>query len=129
MTPSGNYYYNVMPFGLKNIGATYQRMMNNVFRGGIGDMLEVYMDDMIIKSHEETNHAAHLRRVFEQARKCKMRFNPEKCTFGVRVGKFLGFYLSERGIEANPNKYKAFTELPTPDDKKSIQTLNGMLTS
>ncbi|MCI79544.1 gag-pol polyprotein, partial [Trifolium medium] len=58
-----------------------------------------------------------------------MRFNPEKCTFGVRAGKFLGFCLTERGIEANPNKFKAFVELPTPDDKKSIQTLNRMLTS
>ncbi|MCI68002.1 hypothetical protein A2U01_0089261, partial [Trifolium medium] len=62
--------------------------------------------------------------VFEQARKCKMRFSPEKCTFGVQAGKFLRFYLTERGIEANPNKCKAFVELPTPDDKKSIQTLN-----
>ncbi|KAK2427943.1 hypothetical protein QL285_026492 [Trifolium repens] len=58
-----------------------------------------------------------------------MRFNPEKCTFGVRAGKFLGFYLTERGIEANPDKCRAFTELPVPHDKKSIQTLNGMLTS
>ncbi|MCI72280.1 hypothetical protein A2U01_0093543, partial [Trifolium medium] len=65
-------------------------------------MLEVYMEDMIVKSHEETDNAAHPRRVFEQARKCKMRFNPEKCTFRVRAGKFLGFYLTERGIEANP---------------------------
>ncbi|MCI52325.1 hypothetical protein A2U01_0073569, partial [Trifolium medium] len=89
--------------------------MNKVFRAEIGDMLEVYMDDMIVKSHEETDHAAHLRKVFEQVRRCKMRFNPEKCTFGVRAGKFLGFYLTERGIEANPIKCKAFTELPTPD--------------
>ncbi|KAK2443503.1 hypothetical protein QL285_014601 [Trifolium repens] len=58
-----------------------------------------------------------------------MRFNPEKCTFGVRAGKFLGFYLTERGIEANPDKCRAFTELPVPHDRKSIQTLNGMLTS
>ncbi|CAJ2663183.1 unnamed protein product [Trifolium pratense] len=129
MTESGNYYYNVMPFGLKNAGATYQRMMNKVFRAEIGDMLEVYMDDMIIKSHEEIDHTAHLRKVFEQARKHNMRFNPEKCTFGVRAGKFLGFYLTERGIEANPDKCRAFTELPTPSNKKSIQTLNGMLTS
>ncbi|MCI77398.1 hypothetical protein A2U01_0098668, partial [Trifolium medium] len=57
-----------------------------------------------------------------------MGFNPEKCTFGVRAGKFLDFYLTGRGIEANPNKCKAFVELPMPDDKKSIQTLNGMLT-
>ena len=55
MTESGNYYYNVMPFGLKNVGATYQRMMNKVFRGEIGDMLEVYMDDMIVKSQAETD--------------------------------------------------------------------------
>ncbi|CAJ2638011.1 unnamed protein product [Trifolium pratense] len=129
MTESGNYYYNVMPFGLKNAGATYQRMMNRVFRGEIGDMLEVYMDDMIVKSHEEIDHTAHLRKVFEQARRHNMRFNPEKCTFGVRAGKFLGFYLTERGIEANPDKCRAFTELPTLSNKKSIQTLNGMLTS
>ncbi|XP_050876397.1 uncharacterized protein LOC127080113 [Lathyrus oleraceus] len=129
MTPTGNYYYNVMPFGLKNAGATYQRMMNKVFKDEIGDMLEVYMDDMIVKSHEEIAHARHLAKVFEQARQCKMRFNPEKCTFGVRAGKFLGFYLTERGIEANPDKCRAFSEFPTPKTKKSIQSLNGVLAS
>jgi hypothetical protein len=129
MTETGNYYYNVMPFGLKNAGATYQRMMNNVFRNEIGNMLEVYMDDMIVKSEEENDHTMHLRKVFEQARKYNMRFNPEKCTFGVKAGKFLGFYLTERGIEANPDKCRAFFDHPMPDSKKSIQTLNGMLTS
>jgi hypothetical protein len=129
MTESGNYYYNVMPFGLKNAGATYQRMMNNVFRNEIGNMLEVYMDDMIVKSEEEIDHTIHLRKVFEQARKYSMRFNPEKCTFGVKAGKFLEFYLTERGIEANPDNCRAFFEFPTPNSKKSIQTLNGMLTS
>ncbi|GAU41698.1 hypothetical protein TSUD_94190 [Trifolium subterraneum] len=104
MTESGNYYYNVMPFGLKNAGATYQRMMNKVFRGEIGDMLEVYMDDMIVKSHEEVDHTVHLQ-------------------------KFLGFFLTERRIEANPDKCRTFTEFPTPNDKKSIQTLNEMLTA
>ncbi|PNX97955.1 maturase K [Trifolium pratense] len=82
-------------------------MMNKVFRGQIGDMLEVYMDDMIDKSPEENDHFEHLRKVFEQARKYNMRFNPKKCTFGVRAGKFLGFYLTERGIEANPDKSKS----------------------
>ncbi|GAU30269.1 hypothetical protein TSUD_384900 [Trifolium subterraneum] len=89
MTETGNYYYNVMPFGLKNAGATYQRMMNKVFHNEIGDMLEVYMDDMIVKSEEEIDHTLHLKRVFDQARKFNMRFNPEKCTFGVKAGKFL----------------------------------------
>ncbi|GAU35623.1 hypothetical protein TSUD_30400 [Trifolium subterraneum] len=129
MTETGNYYYNVMPFGLKNAGATYQRMMNKVFHNEIGDMLEVYMDDMIVKSEEEIDHTVHLKRVFDQARKFNMRFNPEKCTFGVKAGKFLGFYLTERGIEANPDKCIAFFDYPTPKSKKSIQTLNGMLTS
>ncbi|GAU18440.1 hypothetical protein TSUD_231770 [Trifolium subterraneum] len=129
MTETGNYYYNVMSFGLKNAGATYQRMMNKVFHNEIGDMLEVYMDDMIVKSEEEIDHTVHLKRVFDQARKFNMRFNPEKCTFGVKAGKFLGFYLTERGIEANPDKCRAFFDYPTPKSKKSIQTLNGMLTS
>ena len=101
ITQWGTFYYKVMPFRMKNAGATYQRMMNKVFRNQIGDMLEVYMDDMIVKSRADTDHAAHLREVFAQARQCKMRFNPEKCMFGVKAGKFLGFYLTERGIEAN----------------------------
>ncbi|GAU47361.1 hypothetical protein TSUD_403640 [Trifolium subterraneum] len=129
MTETGNYYYNVMPFGLKNAGATYQSIMNKVFHNEIGDMLEVYMDDMIVKSEEEIDHTVHLKRVFDQARKFNMRFNPEKCTFGVKAGKFLGFYLTERRIEANPDKCRAFFDYPTPKSKKSIQTLNGMLTS
>ena len=65
MTESGNYHYNVMPFGLKNLGAAYQRMMNKVFKSKIGDMLEVYMDDMIVKSQEEVDHTLHLRKVFD----------------------------------------------------------------
>ncbi|GAU32257.1 hypothetical protein TSUD_53840 [Trifolium subterraneum] len=110
-------------------GATYQRMMNKVFHNEIGDMLEVYMDDMIVKSEDEIDHTVHLKRVFDQARKINMRFNPEKCTFVVKAGKFLGFYLTERGIEANPDKCRAFFDYLTPKSKKSIQTLNGMLTS
>jgi hypothetical protein len=93
MTELGNYYYNVMHFGLRNAGATYQRMMNKVFdKALLGDILEVYMDDMIVKSQQEADHAAHLRSMFEQTRKYNMRLNPEKCTFGVQAGKFLGFY-------------------------------------
>jgi hypothetical protein len=127
-TESGNYYYNVMPFGLRNAGATNQRMMNKVYdKALLGDILEVYMDDMIVKSQQEVDHVAHLRRVFEQTRKYNMRLNPEKCTFGVQAGKFLGFYQTERGIEANSDKCRAFTELPTPHSNKCIQTLNGML--
>jgi len=99
MTESGNYYYNVMPFDLRNAGATYQCMMNKVYdKELLGDILEVYMDDMIAKSHQEVDHVAHLKRVFEQTRKYNMRLNPKKCTFGVQAGKFLGFYLTKKGI-------------------------------
>jgi len=130
MTELGNYYFNVMPFGLRNVRATYQRMMNKVYdKKLLGDILEVYMDDKIVKSQEEVDHAAHLERVFEQTRKYNMRLNPDKCTFGVPAGKFLDFYLTERGIEANPDKCQAFTQLPTPHSKKCLQTLNGMLTA
>ena len=90
-------------------------MMNKVFCNQIRDMLEVYMDDMIVKSRVDTDHAARLREVFAQARQCKIRFNPEKCTFGVKAGKFLSFYLTKQGIEANPNKCRAFSGLPTPN--------------
>ena len=99
ITESGNYYYNVMPFGLRNAGATYQRMMNKVYdKELLGDILEVYTDDMIVKSQQEVDHATHLRRVFEQTQRYNTRLNPEKCTFGVQAGKFIGFYLKERGI-------------------------------
>ena len=103
--------------------------MNKVFRNEIGDKLEVYMDDLIIKSRVDTDRAAHLRKVFAQARQCRMRFNPKKCTFGVKAGKFLDFYLTEQGIKANPDKCREFSDLPTPNSKKSIQVLNGMLAS
>ena len=129
MIGSGNYYYNIMSFGLKNAWATYQWMMNKVFRDEIGDILEVYMDDMIVKSRTNTNHVAHLKKVFDQVRQCRIRFNPEKCTFRVKAGKFLSFYLTEQGIEANPEKCREFSKLTTPSLKKSIQVLNDMLTS
>ena len=78
------------------------------------------MDDMIVKSTEELDHAAHLKKVFEQAQKCRMRFNLENWNFGVQAGKFLGFYLTKRGIEANPDKCRDFSEFSMPTSKKSI---------
>ena len=84
---------------------------------------------MIVKSRVETNHAAHLKRVFSKARQCKMRFNSENCTFGVKDGKFLGFYLTEWRIEANPDMCREFSKLARPSSKKSIQVLNGVHTS
>ena len=91
-----------MPFGLKNIGATYQRMVTKIFRPLIGKSMEVYIDDMLLKSKECPNHTRHLQEAFELLRKYNMKLNPLKCAFSVSSSKFLGFMVMQRGIEANP---------------------------
>ena len=96
-----------MPFGLKNAGATYQRLVNKIFKDHIGQKMECYVDDMIVKSKTRSDHPTDLRDAFQTLRKYNMRLNPEKRVFGVRSGKFLGFMVSQRGIEANPDKISA----------------------
>ncbi|XP_057517940.1 uncharacterized protein LOC130798860 [Amaranthus tricolor] len=121
ITNAGVYCYKVMPFGLKNAGATYQRMVNKVFQSQIGRNLEVYVDDMITKSKQASQHAADLRETFNTLRKHQMRLNPEKCVFGVTGGKCLGFLVDERGIEANPDKIKAIQDMKSPRSVKEVQ--------
>ncbi|XP_061344701.1 uncharacterized protein LOC133290607 [Gastrolobium bilobum] len=127
ITQNANYCYTMMPFGLKNAGATYQRMMNEVFRDLIGNCIEVYIDDMIAKSRTSEQHLIDLQGVFERLRKFNMRLNPSKCAFGVPAGKFLGFMLTERGIEVNPDKCKAVIEMRSPQTIKEVQQLTGRL--
>nr|XP_021851941.1 uncharacterized protein LOC110791498 [Spinacia oleracea] len=103
----GLYCYKVMPFGLKNAPATFQRLVNTVFSCQLGRNIEAYIDDMIVKSKQREEHLADLRETFETLRKYQMRLNPKKCVFGVTTGKFLGFLIDERGIEANPDKVQA----------------------
>ncbi|RDX60861.1 hypothetical protein CR513_60964, partial [Mucuna pruriens] len=100
----GAFCYKVMPFGLKNAGATYQRLMDRVFQRALGVDVEVYVDDMVVKSEKADEHCEALERVFKTLRDHQLRLNPEKCSFGVQAGKFLGFMLIERGIEANSDK-------------------------
>ena len=107
ITSRGLFCYRVMPFGLKNAGATYQRLMNRMFHDQIGRNVEVYVDDMLVKSKEENNHLDDLEETFKTLRQYRMKLNPSKCAFGVYSGKFLGFMVSQRGIEANPDKIKA----------------------
>nr|KYP41901.1 Transposon Ty3-I Gag-Pol polyprotein [Cajanus cajan] len=104
ITESANFCYKVMPFGLKNAGATYQRLMNKVFQGQIGRNIEIYVDDMVVKSNSLAEHLTDLTEIFSELRKHNMRLNPEKCTFGVKGGKCMGFMLLARGIEANRDK-------------------------
>ncbi|XP_057755326.1 uncharacterized protein LOC130974464 [Arachis stenosperma] len=96
ITEYGNYCYNVMPFGLKNAGATYQRLMNKIFEQQIGRNIEVYVGDMVVQIKIGHPHIEDLDEIFTQNRKYNMRLNPEKCAFGVRGGKFLGFILTGR---------------------------------
>ncbi|XP_025664456.1 uncharacterized protein [Arachis hypogaea] len=99
ITEYGNYCYKVMSFGLKNAGATYQRLMDKVFAKQIGRNIEVYVDDMVAKTKIGNNHLDDLAEIFGQLRKYNMRLNPEKCAFGVQSGKFLGFLLTSRERE------------------------------
>ncbi|KAI5352561.1 hypothetical protein L3X38_005452 [Prunus dulcis] len=98
----GLYCYKVMPFGLKNAGATYQRLVNHLFAPLIGNTMEVYVDDMLVKSRTADQHIPNLYAMFTILKQYKMRLNPTKCAFGVASGKFFGFMISQRGIEANP---------------------------
>ena len=102
ISPDANYHYTVMPFGLKNAGATYQWMMMRMVRDKIGHTVEVYIDDMVVKSKQEAWHVEDLRGVFEMLWKHRLRLNAEKYAFGVGAGKFLGYLITSRGIEVNP---------------------------
>ena len=93
-----------MPFELKNAGATYQRLVNKMFIQQIGRNVEVYMDNMLVKSKKEDHHLKDLRKIFKTLRLYGMKLNPNKCVFEVSSGKFLGFMVSQHGIEVNPDK-------------------------
>ena len=114
------YYYNVMPFGLKNVGPTYQRLVNKMFSNQIGRNMEVYVDDMLFKSKEELTHLDDLRETFATLKQYQMKLNPSKCAFGVASGKFLGFMVSKRGIETNPEKVRAILDMASPKTVKEV---------
>ena len=127
ITSHGLYCYNVMPFGLKNVGATYQRLVTKMFRPLLNSAMEVYIDDMLVKSKQRPDHAAHLQQAFDILREYGMKLNPLKCAFGVSAGKFLGFMVTQRGIEANPTQLKAILQSLASSSKKEIQQLTGRL--
>nr|CAN71500.1 hypothetical protein VITISV_007955 [Vitis vinifera] len=127
ITPHDLYCYKVMPFGLKNAGATYQRLMTKIFKPLIGHTVEVYIDDIVVKGKTREEHVLHLQEVFHLLRKYDMKLNPSKYAFGVSVDKFLGFMVSQRGIEVSPDQVKAIMETPPPRSKKELQRLTGKL--
>ena len=127
VTAQGTYCYRVMPFGLKNAGATYQRLVNRMFQKQIGTTMEVYIDDTLVKSTTAELHIAHLSEAFQILRNYNMKLNPAKCAFGVSAGKFLGFIVNRRGIEANPEKIKVVLDMPSPSGIKEVQRLIGRI--
>ena len=126
VTPTGNYHYKVMSFGLKNTRSTYQRMMTRMFEPQLGKSIEVYIDDMVVKSKVVSEHVGDLRKNFEILRKHKLRLNASKCSFGVGSGKFMGYMVTHRGIEVNLDQIKAISNLQLPQNSKEVQKLTGM---
>ena len=121
----GLYCYKAMPFGLKNAGATYQRLVNKMFSKQIGKNMEVCVDDMLVKSREQLAHLDDLKEMFTTLKQYQMKLNPTKCVFGVVSGKFLSFMVSQKGIEANLEKVQTIINMASPKTMKEVQKLTG----
>ncbi|MCO6517315.1 MAG: RNA-directed DNA polymerase, partial [Snodgrassella sp.] len=103
--------------------ATYQRAMNTIFHDLIGTTVEVYIDDVVVKSKRRQTHLEDLRQTFLRMRRHNLKMNPAKCAFGVSAGNFLGFLVHHRGIEIDENKARAIINMPAPRTKKQLQSL------
>jgi hypothetical protein len=123
----GLFEWVMMTFGLKNAGATYQRAMNLIFHDLLGIIMEVYIDDVVIKSAGFDSHMDDLRLAFVRMRKYGLKMNPIKCAFGVSAGRFLGFVVHENGIEVDPKKIEAIQRVKEPTCKKDVQSLLGKI--
>ncbi|GKV12387.1 hypothetical protein SLEP1_g23537 [Rubroshorea leprosula] len=119
------YCYVMMPFGLKNAGATYQKLVQIIFKLQIGRNVEVYVDDMIVTSVRAEDHIDNLDETFQNLHRAQMKLNPLKCMFAVESGKFLGYVVSKKGIEVNPEKVQAVQQMEPPKTVKDVQRLTG----
>ncbi|GJY79940.1 reverse transcriptase domain-containing protein [Tanacetum coccineum] len=129
ITSQGIFCYTKMSFGLKNAGATYQRLVDRAFQKQIGRNLEVYVDDLVIKSHTEEEIIRDIAETFKTLRQINMKLNPKKCTFGMQEGMFLGYKVNADGLKVCPDKADAVLSLPSPGCLKDVQKLNGKLAS
>jgi hypothetical protein len=125
ITPFGMYCYTTMPFGLRNAVATYQRCMNHVFGEHIGKTVEAYVDDIVVKTRKVSDLLSDLEITFRCLRAKGVKLNPKKCVFGVPRGMLLGFIVSERGIEANPEKIATITNMGPIKELKGVQRVMG----
>ncbi|XP_058216855.1 uncharacterized protein LOC131327735 [Rhododendron vialii] len=127
ISPRGTFCYKVVPFGLKNAGATFQRSITKMFPSMLGVKVEAYIDDLVCRSLFARDHLRDLGEVFAVLKHRKLRLNAKKCAFGVSSGKFLGYMVSRRGIEADPTQILAVQRLRAPTTIKEVQRLTGMV--
>ena len=126
-TPIGNFYYTVMPFGLKNVGTTYQRTMMAMFHDMIHREIEDCVDDIVVKSKKREDHFTILRKVFERCRLYKLKMNPLKCAYGFSTDKFLGFLVHQRGMDVNPTRASTIATMKPPTTHKELKSFLGKL--
>ena len=126
-TLKGIYYYKVMPFGLKNVGTTYQRAMQKIFDDMLHKNVECFVDDLVVKSRKREDHQRDLRMVFDRLRRYQLKMNPLKCAFGVTFGKFLEFIVQHRGIEVDQSKLTAIRDMPELRNLQELRSLQGCL--
>ena len=126
-TEWGIYCYTVMPFRLKNAGATYQRMATTLLHDMIHKEIEVYVDDMMVKSKTREGHFVALDKFLARAEKYNLRLNPKKCIFGVTSGKLLGHIVTQKGIKIDPDKVRAIREMSALSTKKEVRGFMGQL--
>jgi hypothetical protein len=123
----GLFEWVVMTFGLKNAGATYQRVINLIFHDLLRVLMEVYIDDVVVKSVGLKEHMPNLKFSLERMKKYGLQMNPFKCAFGVTSGKFLGFIVHERVIQIDPMKIESIRKIGEPVCKKDVQKMLGKI--
>jgi hypothetical protein len=127
ITPFGTYCFITMPEGLKNTGSTFSRLTKTVLESQVGRNIFTYVDDIVVASKNKEDHLADLAETFTNMRDARLCLNPEKCVFGVRQGKILGYLVSHRGIEANPTKIQAIINMTPPQSTTDVQRLTSRL--
>ena len=127
ITPFGTYCFVRMAEGLRNTGTTFVRMTSTVLHEQIGKNLLTYVDDIVVKSKKRGYHIEDLHEIFINRRKANLKLNPEKYTFGVQKGKILGYIVSAKGIDPNPDKVQAILNIKVPENIKDVQKLTGRL--
>jgi hypothetical protein len=127
ITPFGTYCFVRMPEGLKNAASTFSCLTKKILEDQMGHNVFTYVDDVVIASKNKDDHLSDLAETLANMREVRLRLNPERCIFGVRQGKILGYLVSHRGIEANPSKIQAIMDMAPPQSIKDIQRLTGRL--